>query len=275
MMVYSRMPFPTMQCISDMREAFIAAVQLRQAWWFTASSRTKARFSRTVIGGFWLGLSNALSIAILAVVYGTVFKVENFSYYVCYLGLGMAAWTLLASAINSSSTLFEANTNNILNTNTHPIYYTLEEWSFHIQTFSQSLLIIVLGLSFFQPMIIVNIFAYGLIPLLNLLLFSYWLPVIICLIGARYRDLYQLVPVLLQLIFLLTPIIYERKNLGDLQWLASINPIYSYINMFRSASLGVSIPINVNVIALLINFVGITLAFYMVAKSRKRLPFLL
>lgn len=258
-----------------MKEAFNAAIQLRQAWWFTATSRTKARFTRTVIGGFWLGLSNALSIAILAVVYGTVFKVQNFSNYVCYLGLGMASWTLVASAINSSPVLFESNASNILNTNTHPIYYTLEEWSFHLQTFFQSLLIIVFGLSFYKPLIIVNIFVHGILPLVNLLLFSYWLPVTICIIGARYRDLYQIVPVLLQLTFLLTPIIYVRESLGSLQWLAFVNPVYFYINSFRSALLGYPLQLSENFLALLINGVGIAIAFYMVEKCRKRLPFLL
>ena len=34
-----------------------------------------------------------------------------------------------------------------------------------------------------------------------------------CLLGARFRDLYQLVPIVLQLVFLLSRF-YEKKNLG-------------------------------------------------------------
>jgi hypothetical protein len=54
----------------------------RQAWWFTATARTSARFARTALGSFWLGLSNLFSIAALALVYGTVFKVQDFPRYV-------------------------------------------------------------------------------------------------------------------------------------------------------------------------------------------------
>ena len=36
------------------------------------------RFARTFFGSFWLGLSNLLSIAALALVYGAVFKVQDF-----------------------------------------------------------------------------------------------------------------------------------------------------------------------------------------------------
>ena len=48
----------------------------------------KERFARTTLGSFWLGLSNLLSIAALAVVYGSVFKVQNLL-YVVYLGTGL------------------------------------------------------------------------------------------------------------------------------------------------------------------------------------------
>ena len=60
---------------------------MRRAWWFTATARTRARFARTFFGSFWLGLSNLLSIAALALVYGTVFKVQDFNTYVVYLGI--------------------------------------------------------------------------------------------------------------------------------------------------------------------------------------------
>ena len=41
---------------------------------------------------------------------------------------------------------------------------------------------------------------------------------IVCLLGARYRDFYQLVPIVLQLVFLLSPILYRKDNLGSMAW---------------------------------------------------------
>ena len=48
------------------------AWRLRRVWWFTATARTQARFVRTLLGSFWLGLSNLFSIAVLASVYSDV-----------------------------------------------------------------------------------------------------------------------------------------------------------------------------------------------------------
>ena len=59
--------------METLREAW----RMRRVWWFTATARTRARFARTLFGSFWLGLSNLLSIAALALVYGTVFKVQD------------------------------------------------------------------------------------------------------------------------------------------------------------------------------------------------------
>ena len=50
----------------------------------------KGTFCPHFLRSFWLGLSNLLSIAALALVYGTVFKVQDFNTYVVYLG---AVWS--------------------------------------------------------------------------------------------------------------------------------------------------------------------------------------
>ena len=72
---------------------FVEALKIYKVWTFTAWSRTEERFARTSLGSAWLGLSNLLSIALLSVVYGTVFKVENCRNYVVYIGLGLVLWS--------------------------------------------------------------------------------------------------------------------------------------------------------------------------------------
>ena len=187
------------------------AFKTRRAWWFTASSKSRERFARTTLGSFWLGLSNLFSITALAIVYGTVFKVPNFREYAVYLGIGLVTWNTIAGSLTSSPNILRANASNIKNTNIHPIFYTLEEWSFQIQTFAQSFILVLIALSFFEPSLISNLLSVSIIPLLNLLVFIYWLPLIICLIGANYEDLFQLIPIIVQLMFLLSPILYRKE----------------------------------------------------------------
>jgi lipopolysaccharide transport system permease protein len=262
---------PTPSVRSTLKEAWA----LRRVWWFTATARTRARFARTFFGSFWLGLSNLLSIAVLALVYGTVFKVQDFNTYVVYLGLGLVIWNSIAAAIGTAPNLFEHNAQHVHNTNLNPIFYTLEEWAFQVQTFFQSFLLVALALSFFQASLIPHLLVAGWLPLINLLLFLYWAPVLVCLLGARYRDVYQLVPIVLQLVFLLSPILYEKKNLGALSWTADLNPLYRVLSPLRHSLIEGSVLGWQDAALLLANLAGIGLATWLINRERRWLPFLI
>lgn len=251
------------------------AWSLRRVWWFTATARTRARFARTLFGSFWLGLSNLLSIAVLGVVYGTVFKVEDFNHYIVFLGLGLVVWNSIAAAIGTAPNLFEHNAAHVHNTNLNPIFYTLEEWAFQVQTFLQSFSMVVLALSLFQHSLIAHLLLVGWLPMLNLLLFLYWAPVLVCLLGSRYRDLYQLVPIVLQLVFLLSPILYEKKRLGAFAWTADINPLYRVLSPLRQSMIQGSVVGWEDLLLLLANLCGIWIAVWLLNRERRYLPFLL
>ena len=246
----------------------------RRAWWFTATARTRDRFARTALGSFWLGLSNLLSIAVLSFVYGTVFKVKDFNSYVVYLGIGLVAWNAIASAMQSAPNLFRTNAANIKNTNIHPIFYSLEEWSFQVQTFLQSFGLVVLALSFFQHNLVLHLLTAGLLPLINLLIFIYWFPLLLCLLGARYEDFFQLVPIVLQLMFLLTPILYRKETLGSLSWTADINPLYRVLSSLRHAMMQGDVKFEQVLPMLIINLLGVYTSAWLLQRQSHKLPFI-
>ncbi len=259
----------------SVRRTLREAWQMRRVWWFTATARTKARFVRTFFGSFWLGLSNLFSIGALAFVYGAVFKVKDFNTYVVYLGIGLVVWNTIASAVGSAPNLFEHNNAHVHNTNLNPVFYTLEEWSFQLQTFVQSFFLVVLALGFFQKSLLLNLVLVGWLPLLNLFLFLYWLPVFVCLLGARYRDLYQLVPIVLQLVFLLSPILYKKDSLGGMVWTANLNPFYRILSPIRYSLMTGELNLLEGFLTLGINIICIWLAIRLLNKERPNLPFLI
>ena len=191
------------------------------------------------------------------------------------LGVGLVLWNSLSSAISCAPRLFEQNRDNINNLNLPVLYYALEEWAFQLQTFLQSFVMVVLGLSFLQPNLFLNILLFGLPGIFNFVVFVFWLPLLVCLVGARFKDFYQLVPIVLQLVFLLSPILYMKTNLGSMQWIASINPLYSSFAPLRDSIIHAHPSIKANLIQLLINVLGIYFSLVYLQKERKLLPFLL
>ena len=214
---------------------FKLAFKTRNAWWYTASSRSRARFARTTLGSFWLGFSNLLSIGTLGIVYGTVFSVEDFKSYFIYLAFGLVVWNTISSSISNSPNLFAHNSSNIKNMNLKPIFYTLEEWSFQLQTFIQSFVLVLLVFLFFKFLLISNLLLYAWLPLLNLFIFIYWFPLLICLISVRFTDIAQLVPIVLQLVFLTSPILYRKESLGSIGWITNLNFIYQVLDPLRES----------------------------------------
>ncbi len=248
--------------------------QTRKSWWYTSTCRTKARFIRTFLGSFWLGLSNLLSIAVLAGVYGTVFKVANFKDYSIYLGLGLVVWNYISSSVLGSAAIFEINSMNIKNSNINPIFYVVEEWAFQLQTFAQSFSLVLLVLSFLKVSLISNFIIYSIPGLINLLIFLFWFPLLVCMAGARFQDIYQLVPIIMQLLFLLTPILYKKENLSSLAWVADYNIFYIFLSTIRDSMIfGEGIFLKRNIFVLLFNLTGLLLTLIAYKKIRKKIPF--
>ena len=213
------------------------ALRTRRAWWFTATARTRARYSRTLLGSLWLGISNLLFVCVLGFVYGFVFNVENFKEYYIYLGLGFSTWNTIGGSLNSSPNIFENNSANLINSTLHPIFYVLEEWAFQIQNFFQSYLMVLAFLSILDYRLFFNFFIYSPLHFLNISIFIFWAPLIICILASKYCDIYQLIPIITQLLFLLSPILYQEKNLGSLTVVADYNPVYKILALFRDSTI--------------------------------------
>tara|TARA_B100000579_G_scaffold318257_1_gene267780 strand:- start:2169 stop:2948 length:780 start_codon:yes stop_codon:yes gene_type:complete len=254
---------------------FTFAFKTRKAWWYTATSRSRARFARTTLGSFWLGFSNLLSIGTLGLVYGTVFSVKDFNSYFVYLGFGLVIWNAISSSIANSPYLFSHNSSNIKNLNLKPIFYTLEEWSFQIQTFIQSFILVFFVFLFFKFSILLNLLLFSWLPFINLLIFIYWFPVIICLISVRFTDIAQFVPIVLQLVFLTSPILYRKESLAGLDWITNLNFIYQVLDPLRSSIINGDVNYQNSIFILIFNLIGLLFTIRFLNKEAKNLPFLL
>ena len=255
--------------------SFKFAFKTRRAWWYTATSRSRARFAKTTLGSFWLGFSNLLSIGTLGIVYGTVFSVEDFRSYFIYLGFGLVIWNTISSSISNAPQLFTYNSSNIKNMNVKPIFYTLEEWSFQLQTFVQSFVLVFFVFLFLNSSLMGNMLIHSWIPILNLFVFIYWFPVFICLISLRFNDIAQLVPIALQLVFLTSPILYRKESLGSLGWITNLNFIYQILDPIRTSIINGMINYQHCILLFCFNFTGLLISIKLLNSESKRLPFLL
>lgn len=247
----------------------------RRAWWYIASAKTRDRFARTAIGSFWLGLSNLLAVLVLGTVYSTIFSVENPKEYFLYIAIGITIWNALSASVSNSVNVFGAYKSRIKNTGEDLIFFTLEEWAFQVQSSGQSLLIVILVTSLIKPVLILNCLGLGALTLVNIMLFMWWMPTILAIAGSRYEDFYQLIPIVLQISFLVSPILYTTSALGKWTWIAKVNLLYMTTDMARTAILVGELDIRLFLLMLSANIGMCYLVAILLSDWRKRLPFLI
>jgi len=232
-------------------------IRTYRAWWYSATLRTQARFQRTLLGSSWLGISNLLSVVVLAFVYGVLLKVPNPKEHFLYIAVGLTVWQFISTIISTAPTLLRDHKEKLLNTTTHPIFYFLEEWAFQIQTFLQAWAIIIVVLAIFvQPSLLWQGVFVAVLPIINLFLFCIGVQIFFALAGLLFQDLFQVIPMLLQLTFLSSPVLFSKVNLGDHQWIANWNPLFLILAPVREAAILGNVAIFQQLIILFANLVA-------------------
>ncbi len=205
---------------------------------YLAWCRNRARFIKTKLGSFWIGLSTLLTIGSLAFVYSSVLQVPNKREYIIYIGLGILYWNTHASLITDFSTLLMRSRDRLLSTSINVIDIISEEYFFTIQNLIISILTVIPFLLLIYPKLIFSLLTLkallGLVIYLILILLN---SVIFSVTGLISADIFQLIPVVLQLSFLLSPILYFKKTLEGKEWIYQYNPLYIPIGIVRGVIL--------------------------------------
>lgn len=215
-----------------------AYLSLLPALSYGAWLRIRMQFARTLLGSSWVGISALLTMAVLGTIYGTLTDVEDWPAYWTYIALGLVSWNTLATALTASCTVLERARERLLNQPLPIGVVVIEEWL----TTALSLLIalgaVFLVMGWLQPQLWFYLLQGGWLGLLNLLLGCLWLTMLIGPIAVTLADLNQLMPVLLQIGFLSSPILFYERSLGSISWVAQLNPLYAWVRMARDPFLG-------------------------------------
>jgi ABC-type polysaccharide/polyol phosphate export permease len=114
----------------------------------------------------------------------------------------------------------------------------LEEWLTTSLTLLIALTAVLLVMGLLEPQLWGHLLMGGWLGLLNLMLGCLWLTLLIAPIAVSIADLQQLMPVLLQIGFLSSPILFYRQSLGSLSWITNLNPLYAWVRLARDPFLG-------------------------------------
>lgn len=221
---------------------------------FYAWSDTKARYRRSVLGPYWLVIGTSVGVAGLGFLWGALLKVDK-AVFIPSLTVGLVVWQLLAGCITESPMTFTRNASIIRNLRTPYLIFPLQLLLRHLINFAHNMIVVVAVLLIFPPQISfaqLLLLPGMLIVIANLL----WLVVLVGMIGARFRDVEQIIAALMPVLFFLSPVIYRPDQLGVQEHFAWLNPLSYMISLLRDPMLGIVPPFFVYLVSIVMLCVG-------------------
>lgn len=251
---------------------FISSIQKWQIWVMLAYQDIKLRYRRSVLGPFWITISMAVTAYSMGYLYGHLFK-TNIAFYFPYLVGGMISWALISNSILELTESF-TTAEGLIKQIKLPYTLYIHKIAFrNLLVFFHNAVVIIPILFIYHESAKINLNTLLLIPGLaiiyaNSLVFGTSL----AMIAARYRDFAQIVKSLVQVIFFITPVMWQPNALpANKQYFVTLNPFNALVDVIRSPLLGQIPSLNSYLITLIITFLGLILSWCMFVKYRTRI----
>ncbi|MBB1126953.1 ABC transporter permease [Thiospirillum jenense] len=252
------------KALADLIDGFLRI----ELWSTMGMQEIHDRYRRSMLGPFWLTISLGVMVLALGLLYAGILR-QEVGDYLPYVAAGFTVWGLISGLILDGTRSFIASESLIrqlpgpLSLHVYRVLWT------NLIIFAHNIWVYIITALIFSINPGWNVF-YIIPGLLAVLINGLWIGVLFGLIGARFRDVPQIIASVVQLAFFLTPIIWRPEMLTGREFIMTGNPFYHLVEIVRSPLLGQAPTPEQWLSVLSITIVGwfITLVFYTVYRWR-------
>ena len=241
-------------------------------WALLAYQDIKLRYRRSVLGPFWITLSMAITVYSMGYLYSYLFHM-NIREYFPYLVAGMLGWSLISTTMTDLIDAFTQADMMIKQIKLPYSLYVQKVVARNFIIFFHNILVIIPILIIFHQSAEINLSLLMLLPGLFLVYvnaISFGL--VLAMIGARYRDVSQMIKSMIQVIFYITPVMWKPGLLPpSKQFIATLNPFYSFIELIRGPFIGYIPSSSCYIMALVMTLIGMGASYLLFFRSRTRI----
>ena len=264
--------FPHLTQLMLAWQDFKEGIQKWPIWLMLAYGDIKLRYRRSILGPFWLTLSMGITVYAMGFLYAHLFHI-NLQQYYPLLVAGMLTWELISIALTELTDTFMLSNNLIKQIKLPYTLYVHRVITRNVLIFFHNILVMIPIYLLFPQGAKLNLHSFLLIPSLALVYLNATIyGLILAILGARYRDISQIVKSLIRVIFFVTPIMWTPLTLPSRdRFLVDLNPFYSFVELIRAPLLGVS-PTSFNLMmVLIVTLLGSIIAIKMFTRYRARI----
>jgi lipopolysaccharide transport system permease protein len=250
----------------------ICGIKNWRIWGLLAWQDIRLRYRRSQLGPFWISLSMAITIYSMGFLYGHLFKMDLQTYFP-FLASGMLAWALISTTVNESTSAFVEAASYLRQVKLPYIVFILRVVIRNLIIFAHNI-IAVIPIIFFchvhigLPML--SIFPGIILIALSGVVYG----AILGMLGARYRDIAQVITSLMQVVFFLTPVMWMPRFLPpEYSFVVKLNPFAQYLELIRAPMTGVWPSEYTYFVTLGVTLFGIMLMLWMFSRSWHRIVY--
>lgn len=200
----------------------------------------KQKYKRTVLGMFWSVLSPLLHLLVMALVF-TRFFGRDTPHYIIYVFSGNIVYSYFSESTNQGMNSLMGNRGIITKVNIPKYIFLLSKNVSTLINFGITLIIYFLFCLIDKVPFHWN-FLMLLYPIVCLMIFNIGVGMILSALFVFFRDISYLWSIFTQLLMYMSAIFYRIDNYPNAARLFLINPVYCYINYFRTIVLNNQIP---------------------------------
>jgi ABC-2 type transport system permease protein len=256
----------------DLRTGFTR----RELWLHLGWQDIKQRYRRSLLGPIWITIATGTTAVAMGGLYSKLFHLE-LSEHLPYVTLGLIIWNLINASILEGADVFISN-EGLIKQLPAPLSVHIYRMVWRqVILFGHNIVIyVVIAIIYPKPWSWADL---AVIPALVLIVLNcIWVSVVFGILGTRYRDISPLLFSVVQLLFFMTPIIWNESTLrtqGAGQWakIVELNPLLHYLDIVRAPLLGAHQELRHWVVVLVLTVIGWCLATYAMRQYRARVPY--
>lgn len=232
----------------------------------------RLRYRRSTLGPLWITLSMMITIYSMGFLYGHLFHMELKNYFP-YLATGLLTWNLISTLIIESNNVFVEAGHYLKQIKLPYSIFVLRIITRNFIIFAHNTLAVIPILIFFHvPFGLATFSVLFSLLLLAINAFNYGL--VLGILGARFRDITQIIVNLVQVIFFLTPILWMPGILPQrYHFFAGLNPFAHFISLIRSPLMGAFPSLTTMIAVSVVTLIGLTIMLMLMYRSRHRIVF--
>jgi ABC-type polysaccharide/polyol phosphate export permease len=257
------------------RRAVADLVEGLRAWRLWTSlgwQDIRLRYTRSVLGPFWMTLSMLVLVMGLGFMYAGLFG-EPTQEYLPYVAVGFIVWGFISTCITEGSTAFFSEAATILQLPAPlSIYVYRVVWRTFVNFLHNLLIYVGIALIFGIWAGVENILLAAL-GVVVLCINGAWAGIFFGMLSARFRDIPPILASFVQVAFFLTPIFWRADQLPQRTTILKYNPFTYYLDIVRQPLLGQVPHLSDWVIVLNLTVLGCALSLILLVLYRRRVAY--